>query len=123
MLLRNKSEAQTGSAVTDDRDAVDIERGSTDASTIKLCAAHARTNPFDDQRSLKLCYRRNDDDNSSAQRTVRVDSFALGQKLNAEVIQLVEDLKEVFSAAGEAIARPHEDDIEAMTVRVLQQTV
>ena len=118
MLFRNEGEAETGSAVTDDRATIDIERGSTDAAAIQLGSAHACTDPFDDQRPFQLCHRRDDDHDGATERAVRVDRFALRQELDAEVVQFVENLEEVLGTPGEAVARPNQDDIEAMAVGV-----
>jgi hypothetical protein len=123
MLLGNQGEAETGSSVTDDRATIDIERGSAYAAAIKLGSAHARSDTFDDQRPFKLCHRRDDDHNGATERAIRVDRFALRQELDAEVVQLIEDLQEVLRTSGEAVAGPYENDIEAMAVRVRQKSV
>jgi hypothetical protein len=123
VLLSNQGEAETGSSVTDDRATIDIERGSAYAAAIKLGSAHARSDTFDDQRPFKLCHRRDDDHNGATERAVRVDRFALGQELDAEVVQFVEHLQEVLGAPGQAVTRPDQDDVETMSVCVLQQAV
>jgi hypothetical protein len=123
MLLRNPSETQTGPAIADDRNTVDVEWGSADAAAIKFGATHACTNALDDQGALQFGDRRDDDHDRATQRTVCVDRFALGKELNAEVVQFVEDLQEVLGGPGQAVARPDEDDIEAMPMGVLQEFV
>jgi hypothetical protein len=123
MLFRNEGEAETGSAVTDDRATIDIERGSADAAAIKLGSAHARADTFDDQRPLQFGHRRDNDYDRATQGAIRVDRFALRQELDAEVVQLIEDLQEVLRTSGEAVAGPYENDIEAMAVRVRQKSV
>jgi hypothetical protein len=123
MLFRNEGEAETGSAVTDDRATIDIERGSADAAAIKLGSAHARADTFDDQRPLQFGHRRDNDYDRATQGAIRVDRFALRQELDAEVVQFVEDLEEVLGASGQAVARPDQDNVEAMAVGVLQQAV
>jgi hypothetical protein len=99
VLLGHQGEAQTGSPVTDDRATIDIERSSADAAAIKFGSAHACADTFDDQRPFKLCHRRDDDHNGATERAVRVDRFALGQKLDAEVVQLIENLEEVLGGS------------------------
>jgi hypothetical protein len=123
VLFRNQGEAQTGHAVTDDRATIDIERGSTDLAAIKLGSAHACANALYNQGPFQFSHRRDDDHNSATERAVGVDRFALGQKLDAEVVQLIEDLQEVLRTSGEAVAGPYENDIEAMAVSVAQQPV
>jgi hypothetical protein len=121
--FRNWSEAQTGPAVTDDRDSVDIERGSAYAAAIKLGPAHARADTFNNEGPFELCHRRDDDDNGTSKGAVGVDGFTLGEKLDTEVVQLVEDLQEMLGAAGQAITGPDQNNIEATTVCVAQQSV
>lgn len=123
MLFRNEGEAETGSSVTDDCATIDIERGSAYAAAIQLGSTHACTDTFDDQGTLQLCHRRDNDYDRATERAVGVDRFALRQKLDAEVVQFVENLEEVFCTPGEAVARPDQDDIEAMPVGVTQQSV
>lgn len=38
------------------------------------------------------------------QRAFCVDGFSLGKELNAEFVELVEDLQEVFRAPGQTVA-------------------
>ena len=123
MLFRHQSEAQTGLAITDDRDAVDIKRRSADAATVKLGSTHARADAFDYERPFELCHRRDDHDNGAAQRAVRVDRLALGQELDAEVVQFIEYLEEVLGTPGEAVTRPDKDDIKTTTVGIIQKPV
>jgi hypothetical protein len=78
---------------------IDIERGSTDATAIKLGSAHACTDTFDDQRPFKLGHRRDDHYDGTSQRAVGVDRFALGLELNAEVVQFIEHLEEVLGGS------------------------
>jgi hypothetical protein len=99
MLPSNPSEAQAGSAVTDDRATIDIKRSSAYATTVELGSAHACANAFHDQGAFELSHSRDDHNNGAAQRAIRVDRFALGKKLDAKVVQLVEHLKEVLSGS------------------------
>jgi hypothetical protein len=123
VLLGDQSEAQSGSAIAHNRDAVDVERGSADATAIELGSAHACANAFHDQGAFELSHGRDDHHEGTSQRTVCIDCFTLRKKLDAEVVQLVEDLQEMLGAMGEAIAGPDQHDVKAMAVGVAQQSV
>jgi hypothetical protein len=90
---------------------------------IQLGSAHARADTLYDQRPFEFSHRRDDDHDGATERAVGVDRFALRQELDAEVVQLIEDLQEVLRTSGEAVAGPYENDIEAMAVRVRQKSV
>jgi hypothetical protein len=123
VLLGHPSEAQAGSAVADDGDTVDIEWGSPDPSSIKLGSAHTRANAFHYEGTLQLRYRRHDHNDRPTQRAIRVYRLSLGQELNAEVVQLIEHLKEVLRGPCQTVARPDEDDMEPVPVRIIQELV
>jgi hypothetical protein len=99
VLLSNQGEAETGSSVTDDRATIDIKRGSAYAAAIQLGSTHARADTFDDQRPFEFSHRRDNDYDRATERAVGVDRFALGQKLDAEVVQLIENLEEVLGGS------------------------
>ncbi len=79
---------------------VNIERGTPDSATLKLCPTHASANPLDNERPLKLGDGRNDDHDRSSEGTLRIDRFALGQELDPDFIEFIEYLQEMLSAAG-----------------------
>ena len=54
-----------------------------------------------------------DDDDGTAQWAARVQLFTEASELDVEVVQLVEYFQKVADGACDAIARPHQDHIEA----------
>jgi hypothetical protein len=96
MLLGNHGEAQAGPAISNDRNTIDIKRSSADSAAIELGSAHASSDPLDNQGTFELSDRRDNHYDRASQRAVSVDRLTLGKELDAEVVQLVEDLEKVL---------------------------
>ena len=67
--------------------------------------------------------RSDDDDDGAAQRAARVDLLAEADELDVEPVQLVEHFEEVPGRAGDAIAGPDQDDIEAAAAGIPHQVI
>jgi hypothetical protein len=118
MLLSNFGEAEAGKPIAYNLFTVNIQWGSANAAAFELRPAHSSANPFNNQGPLQLGDGGDDDDNRSAKGTLGVDRFALGWKLDPQLVEFIEDLKKVFRAPRQAVAAPDENDVEPVAVRV-----
>lgn len=75
---------------------IEVERLSADAPALELGPAHAGADTFDDQVPFELGDRTDDDNDGAAQRAAGVDLLAEADELDAQTIELVEHLEEVF---------------------------
>src|SRR5580658_3717733 len=98
--------------VAKDGGAIVIERPASDMPSLQPGAAHAGTNPLDDQVSLEFSDGADDNDDGAAQRAARVYLFAEADELNLEPVEFIENLEEVFDRPGESIRSPDQDDVE-----------
>ena len=106
MHFRQFVQAHTAGTVSQDRFAIDFERGTADAPAFQPGTPHAGTDTFDDQVALELGDGTDDDDDRPAKRTAGIDIFSEADELNAETIQLVEHFEIMSNRAGDAIAGP-----------------
>ncbi len=68
------------------RSPVDIQRPAADVAAFQLSPAHPGAYSLDDQVSLQLGNRADDDDDGAAQRTAGVDVLAEAGELDAQVL-------------------------------------
>ena len=105
-------------AVPDDGFAVESERRAADGPAFQTCAAHAGANPFDDQAAFELGDSSDDDHDGPAQWAAGIDLFAETDELDVESIQFIKHFEEVAGRAGDSIASPDENDVEAAAAGV-----
>jgi hypothetical protein len=79
-----------------DRSVVKHQRVAADMAAFEAGAAHAGSDPLDDQVALQLRDGADDNDQGTAQRPSRVDLLAEADELDVEPAQLVENIEEVF---------------------------
>jgi hypothetical protein len=102
---------------------VDVERCPADSAALKFCSPHASADALYNERALKFRNCRDDDNDRSAQWTLGIDRFALGQELYPKFAQIIEYLKEMLGTAREAVRRPDQHRVELVTMGVLQQLI
>jgi len=102
---------------------VDVERCPADSAALKFCSPHTSADALYNERALKFRNCRDDDNDRSAQWTLGIDRFALGQELYPKFAQIIEYLKEMLGTTREAIRRPDQHRIELVTIGVLQQLI
>src|ERR1035437_367594 len=88
-------------AVLLDSGTVQYQRLTADVLTFEPGAPHAGAHPFDDQTAFKLSDGADDHDDGTAQRAAGVDVFPEADILDADAIQLVEHIEEVFNRSGD----------------------
>jgi hypothetical protein len=120
MILSNFREAQPGKSIAYNLFTVDVQWGSANAAPFELRPAHTGADAFDDQRTFEFRNRGDDDDNRSTEWPFCVDRLALGNELDAKLVQLIEHLQKMLRASRQTVAAPDQDDVESMPVRVLK---
>ena len=123
IALRQLSQALTVLTIAKDGAAVEVQRLTPDVPTFEAGSAHAGADSLDDQVALQFRDRSDDHHDSPAQRTAGVDLFAERDELDAEVVELIEDLEEVAGGAGDSIEGPDHEHIEAAMAGVAHQLV
>ena len=106
MHFRQFVQAHAAGTVSQDRFAIDLERGTADPPALEPGSPHAGTDTFHDQVALELGDGTDDDHDRPAQRTAGVDIFPEADELDADTVQLVEHFEIVSNRAGDAIAGP-----------------
>ena len=109
--------------IMQDCQSIDIDRPSADVSAFELGAPHAGAHPFYDEIALEFGDGTDNDDHCPAERSAGVDILPERDELDVEVVQLIEDFKEVASRTGDAIERPDQHNIETMLVGIVQEVV
>jgi hypothetical protein len=102
---------------------VNLEGLPADMAAFEPGPPHAGADPLDDQRSLQLSDRADDDYDGPAQRAGRVDLFTEADELDVQPVKLVQYLEEVPGRACGAIAGPDQDHIEAAAACIAHHLV
>ena len=123
VFLGDLADAPTVLTVAKDAFAIEIEGRPPDMPALKTGTPHAGAHPFDDQVAFQLRDRPDDDDYGAAQRAGRVDALPEADELDVELAQLVEHFEEVPGRAGDAIACPDKDHIEAAASGIPHQVI
>jgi len=89
---------ETVTSLTVPQDSITIKNKwfTSDVAAFELGPSHASANSLDDQVSLELCDRPDDDYNGPAQGTTSVDLFAEADELDVEPVQFIEHFEEVL---------------------------
>ena len=119
--LGDLAQAQAAATITEDGIAIELERMTSDVAAFEPGAPHAGAHPFDDEVALEFGDHADDGDDGAAQRPAGIDLLAEADELDVEVVELVEDLEEVFHRSGDAIGSPDQDDIEAAAAGIVHQ--
>ena len=107
----DRTKAVAMAPVAQDSVTIESKRGPADVPAFEPCAAHAGTDPLDDQVAFELGDGSDDHHDGPAQRAVRIDRFTEADELDAEPVELVQHLEEVPGGAGDAIACPDQDGV------------
>jgi hypothetical protein len=91
--------------------------------SFELGAPHAGAHPLDDQIPFQLGDGADDHHHRPPQRSAGVDIFPEADELDLEMIQFIQDLKEVADGAGQAIEGPDHDNLEPAMPGISQQLV
>src|SRR5579864_9059655 len=110
-------------AISEDSGAIEFERPAADVAPFEAGAPPAGAHPLDDQVAFELRDGPDDHHDGAAQRAAGVDLLAEADELDVEPVQFVQDFEEVPSRAGDAIAGPDQDHIEAAAAGVAHHVV
>ena len=117
------AQAHPAVTITKNRLAIDVEGLATDVPAFEFRPTHAGSDAFDDQRSFQFGDRTDDHDDGSAECSAGIDIFAERNELDAQATQFIEDFQIVSNRAGDAIARPDDNDIELAAASVDQELI
>ena len=112
MQLGQLAEAVSGSAITMDGDAVQVEWLAADVPAVETGTPHADAHPLDDEVAFQLRDRADDGHQRATQRAAGVDVLAVADELDAEMVELVEHFEEVLGRARHAIEGPYQHDVD-----------
>src|ERR1035441_4685280 len=82
---------------------VQYQRLAADVLTFETSASHAGAHSLDDQTAFKLSDGADDHDDGPSQRAAGVDVLPEADVLDADSIQLVEDIEEVLHRSGNPV--------------------
>jgi hypothetical protein len=76
--------------------AIYIQSRTSDLATLQLRPFHARSDSLDDDAAFEFCHSGHDDDDGSAKWAFGIDSFTLGKELDAQIVEFINRLQQVF---------------------------
>ena len=123
MELGEFAQAHPAATIMKNRLAIDVEGLAADVPAFEFRPTHAGSDAFDYQRSFQLGDCADDHDDGSAECATGIDIFAERNELDAEPTQFIEDFQIVSNRAGDAIARPDDNDIELAAASVDQELI
>src|SRR5258708_39266464 len=99
-------QAHAGSPIAKNAGTIDLEWPPADVPAFEAGATHAGPDPFDDQAAFELGDGSDDHHHGPSQRSASVDVFSEADELDRQMIDLVEDFKEVPNRPGHPIEGP-----------------
>jgi hypothetical protein len=117
------SQAVSMMSVSHDRIAIEIESWPADVTAFEPRTSHAGAHTFDDQVTFEFGDRSDDDHDGPAQWAACVDLLAEADELDAEAVEFVQHFEEVPGRAGDAIACPDQDHIEAAAAGIVHELI
>ena len=103
--------------------AIDVERLAADMPAFEFGTAHPGADAFDDQDRSSSAIAPMITTMARPSASAGIDIFAERDELDAEVTQFIEDFQIVSNRAGDAIARPDDNDIELAAASVGQELI
>jgi hypothetical protein len=99
------------------------QRPTSQPATFELSAAQSGAYAFHNERAFELRYGAQDHHDGGAERAVSVDGLAKTQKLDSQLLELIDDLYQVSDGARQAVERPDHDHVDLAALRILHEPV
>ena len=123
VALRQLAETVAPLTVPQDSVAIKNKWFTSDVAAFELGPPHAGPYSLDDQVSLEFGDGPDDDHNSPAQGTSRVDLLTEADELYVEPVEFVEHFEEVPHGPGDPIGSPDQDNVETAAAGIAHHGV
>ena len=121
VALGDLAQAEAPAVIAHDGVSIELERAASDVPSFEPGSPHAGAHSLDDEIAFEFGNNTDDSDDGPAQRAGGVDLLAERSELDVQVIQLIEDLEEVFYRSRDSIRGPDQHNIEAGAAGIVHQ--